>query len=306
MKKYILIFFATAAILSSCHYEDIEPSYTTIVLFWHQEYNRNIVVGEGLKFSPGIILGGVIDNEKDRLVKFVIDPSLVTNPSKTVLPASYYTLSHPTDIVIKKGDHLGFLNVKMDSAAFLADPKSLTGEYVLPIRITGSNDVDSVNAVKDHLMMYISYWAKQHGNYNYSGQAVKKSGGTVVETLQYSDFLNVANSIRSFTTVGPTTLKLGADMTSASKDPAKNKYSFYVTLASLGGGNVTISSDPASSIAVQPNGVSTYDAANKTFTLNYKYIDGVNEVEVSETMVFRNRIRDVNNGQGVNEWRDIP
>jgi len=52
--------------------------------------------------------------------------------------------------------------------------------------------------------------------------------------------------------------------------------------------------------------VSTYDAATKTFTLNYKFIDGVNEVEVSETMVFRNRIRDINNGQGVNEWRDIP
>ena len=197
MRKYILLLFATAAILSSCHFEDIEPTFDTIVLFWNQEYNRNIVVGEGLQFSPGIILGGVIDNHKDRLVKFVIDPALVTNPSKTLLPASYYTLSHPTDIVIKKGEHLGFLNVKLDSAAFLADPKSLTGEYVLPVRITGSNDVDSINVNKDYIMMYISYWAKQHGNYNYSGQAVKKTGGTVVETLQYSDFLNVANSIRS-------------------------------------------------------------------------------------------------------------
>ena len=307
MRKFIFLLFATATMLYSCEYGEIEFSYPTSVYFYNQEYNRNIVVGEGLKFRVGVLLCGVISNNKSRVVKYTIDPSLVTNPSKSVLPSNYYTLGHATDIVIEKGEFIGYLTVVMDSVAFLSDPKSLTGEYVLPVRITGCQDVDSVNASKNYILMSVSYWAKQHGNYTYSGKAVRKTGNIVVDTLEYKDFPNIQNSIRQLITVGPTTLSLVADMSPSSKDPAKNKFSFYVTVAPLGGGNVTISSNPSSAIKVSPNGTSTYDAATKTFTLNYKYTDGIYDVEVSEQMVFRNRIRDVQkNGEGVNEWRDIP
>lgn len=305
MKKYILLLFVAATIFNSCKFDDIEDSYgTTSAFFWNQNYNRNIVIGEGLIFKPGIVLGGLVANDKSRVVKYVIDPSLVTDPSKSVLPANYYTLGNQTDITIKAGEFMGYLDVKMDSVAFLSDPKSLTGEYVLPVKLTGSNDVDSINANKNYMLVSISYWAKQHGNYFYNGTAVKKTAGATVATVNYEDLKNTANSIRQLLTVNPTTLKLVADKTAPSIDPAKNKYSFYVTVASLGGGNVVISADPASTIAVSPMGASSYDEATKTFTLNYKYTDGANEVEISEKMVFRNRIRDVqSDGLGVNEYR---
>lgn len=305
MKKYILLFFVSVTILGSCKFDEILPTYgTTSVLFWNQNYNRNIVVGEGLKLKVGLILGGLVINDQQRVVKYAIDPSLITDPARSVLPVKYYTLGHATDIVIPEGKFDGYLSVVMDSAAFLADPKSVTGEYVLPVKITGSIDVDSINAKKNYMLVSISYWAKQHGYYNYSGTAVKKSGTTVVSTVTYKDNSTVQNSIRTLTTVGSTKLSLVADLTGTSADPAKNKYSFYVTLPTKGGGDVAISSNPASTFVVTPNGTSTYVEATKTFLLNYKYTDGANTIEVSESMVFRNRIRDVqSDGRGVIEWR---
>jgi hypothetical protein len=305
MKKYLLILFIAATVLNSCEFDDIDVSYgTTSAFFWNQNYNRNVVVGEGLKFKPGIVLSGLVANDKNRVVKYIIDPSLVTGSTKSILPSKYYTLGHPTDIVIKAGEFIGYLDVKLDSVAFLSDPKSLTGEYVLPVKLIGSNDVDSINASKNYMLESISYWAKQHGNYYYSGSAVKKTAGTTVSTVNYEDFKNTANSIRQLLTVNPTTLKIVADKTAPSIDPAKNKYSFYLSVSSLGGGNVVISSDPSSTIVVSPNGTSSYDEASKTFTLNYKYKDGANDMEISEKMVFRNRIRDVQaDGNGVNEYR---
>jgi hypothetical protein len=57
---------------------------------------------------------------------------------------------------------------------------------------------------------------------------------------------------------------------------------------------------------VTPNGSSTYDEANYTFILNYKYSSGGFDYEVADTLTFRNRIRDVQeDGLGVNEWRNI-
>ena len=95
-----------------------------------------------------------------------------------------------------------------------------------------------------------------------------------------------------------------ADPTATSKDPAKGKFTFMVEAPSTGSGNVTVSSDAGSAIAVQPNGQSTYDAASRSFILFYKYSDGGFECEATDTLVFRNRVRDVQaDGQGVNEWR---
>ena len=76
-----------------------------------------------------------------------------------------------------------------------------------------------------------------------------------------------------------------------------------LTLPTKGGGNVVLSPDPKSSIAVEQSGVCTYDESTKTFTLNYKFTkNGVNYI-ASDVMVFRNRIRDdQGNGVKINEW----
>ena len=196
MKRNIFLLLILPFIFSACGFEDEEVSLgTTITYFQNQEYNRNIVVGEGLKLKAGIMFSGLVNNPRNRVVNYVIDPAIVTNPAKTVLPSNYYTLSDATKFLIPKGEEQGYVTITIDSAAFLADPKAMTGEYVIPFRLTSTTDVDSINAGKNSMIVSISYWAKQHGNYNYSGRTVRKSG-TTTETVTYKYNPTISESIR--------------------------------------------------------------------------------------------------------------
>ena len=304
MRKNIFIVLILSAILGSCGFEDDDLAFgKTSAYFYNQDYNRNIVVGEGLNLKAGIMFSGLIDNNKDRIVKYVIDPSVISIGTKTVMPSNYYTLTNGTEFVIPKGEHQGYVGIEIDSTAFLADPKSLTGEYVLPFRLTSSSDVDSINSMKDLMVVSVSYWAKQHGNYYYSGQTVRTSGATV-ETLTYTNTSTISESIRQLTTVGPKAMLVKADATVGSKDPGKGKFAFHIEAPSAGSGDVVVSAAPGSAIQLSPNGTSSYDAASRKFFLKYKYTDGAYSCEATDTLVFRNRVRDVQaDGQGVNEWR---
>lgn len=304
MRKNIFIVLILSAILSSCGFEEETISYgTTSAYFYNQNYNRNIVVGEGLNLKAGIMFSGLINNNKKRVVSFAIDPSVVTASGKTVMPANYYTLSSTSEFVFPVNEEQGYVDIKIDSAAFLADPKALTGEYVIPFRVTGSNDVDSINAAKNYMVLSVNYWAKQHGNYNYSGQTIRKSA-TATETLNYAYNKTISESVRQLITVGPKTMKVVADATTGSKDPGTGKFTFNLEVPSSGSGEVAISGTPGASIQVAGNGSSTYDGSKHTFFLKYKYTDGTYQCEATDTLVFRNRVRDVqSDGKGVNEWR---
>jgi hypothetical protein len=306
MKRiYQVTLLVLLTVLGSCSFEDEVILYgTTSVYFYNQNYNRNIVVGEGLDLKAGIMFSGLVKNDQDRVVQYVIDPSVVTDDAKTVMPANYYTLSDASQFVVPRGEMQGYVGIELDSVAFLADPKSLTGEYVIPFRLTGSNDVDSINSAKDYMIISVSYWARQHGNYCYSGQTVKKQDASVIETVTYENTSTISESIRQLITVGPQALLVKADATATSKDPGKGKFTFRIEAPSSGGGEVQISSAPGSAIEISPNGSSTYDADSRTFYLNYKYNDGTYDCEATDTLVFRNRVRDIQaDGQGVNEWR---
>lgn len=305
MKIYhfiITLFIACA--LSSCGFEEEIISYDyTSAYFYNQEYNRNVVVGEGLRLKAGIMFSGVINNNQKRKVEYTIDPSLVTDPKKTVMPQNYYTLSE-NEFMVPKGEYQGYVTITLDSATFLADPKSLTSEYVIPFRLTGSNDVDSINSAKNYMIISISYWAKQHGNYNYSGRTIRKIGDIIVDSLIYKNNPTISESVRQLITVGPKTMMVKADGTAGSKDPENGKFTFNIEAPSTGGGEVAIESSPNSVIQVLPNGISTYNSDSRTFYLEYKYRDGIYDCEASDTLVFRNRVRDIqSDGQGVNEWR---
>lgn len=303
MKKILIILSLIA--MGACGFEDIEPEFgVTSVYFYNQEYNRNIVVGEGLKLKVGSMLTGLVKNDKDRVVKYAINESLVTDPAKTVLPRSMYTVDNDDSFVIRKGDFIGFLGIEFDSAAFVNDPLALTGEYVLPVEITGCDDVDSVNDLKKHILVSVSYWAKQHGNYYYSGQTIRKSAGEDVDTLTYEYDRTNANSVRQLVTVGPNTLEVMPDNVGSSSDPGKNSFTFNVSVPTFGGGEVTVAPSDHSAVEVSADGSSAYDEANRTFYLKYTYNDGVYDCFAIDTLVFRNRVRDVQaDGQGINEWR---
>lgn len=286
-------------LVASCGFDDPVTEYPTkSVLFTYQFYNRELVVGEGLRFKLGVVFAGLEENDHARNVTYTIDESLVPDGYQ-LMPSDYYTCSDPNTIVIPKGELKGYMPVEIDSAKFLSDPISMTGKYVIPFRIV-SADADTITSGKEYMVLSLKYLAKQFGYYQYSGTATNMSTG---ETIKYSYVSTETTSVRELTTAGPTTLRVNADPYGTG-DPAKNfGFTMLITLPTKGGGDVVVSADSTSAIVVEQNGSCTYDEASKTFNLNYKYsVDGV-EYSASDKMVFRNRIRDdQGNGVKINEW----
>jgi len=302
--------------LNGCKFDDYEVTYPySSVLFTYQNYVRNIVVGEGLKLNAGIVLAGMMENRSDRVVKYEIDPTLVTDDGllqelgKSVLPPTYYTLGHPTDIIVPKGQLKGYLPIVMDSVAFLNDPGSLTGEYILPVRLVSSADVDSILPEKSYVRMTISYFGKQYGFYQYSGSIFKIMDGVVYDFNAYSFVWTENESRRSLETAGPTKFRVVADARNRA-DPLNiltgtnitGRVTFLIDVP-VNGTSVTIEADPDSPYEVRSSGASAYDPETRTFHLEYEWtLEDESICRVIEDLVFRNRIRDdQGNGIYINE-----
>lgn len=299
-KFFILL--PAVCVLYSCQFKDepIQFDYTS-VYFVNQEYIRNLVVGEGLAFKPGVQFGGVVKNNYERRVGFGIDAALVPD-DKTLLPADYYTMADNATIVIPKGQMKGYVQFSLDSLKFMNDPRSLTGEFVLPFRLTETSGIDRILEEKDVMVLSLSYFAKQHANYTYSGSANKTVDGATT-TIAYANNPTLTSSFRLLRTVGPDLMRVEGDK-AANCDPVLGATTFYVRVPVHGGGGVTITSDPDCPVAVLPDGDSIYDEATRTFTLRYKYSSGGADYRVEDVLVFRNRIRDVqtNETDYLNEW----
>jgi hypothetical protein len=317
MKK-ILGFIILVFTLTSC-YDDYVKDYDYDAVYFTYPYNvRTFVVGEGMKFDFGVGLGGVISNTRNRDVEYVIDPTLITADALTamkasayayikssmtpvtalsLLPASYYTLTNGSKFTIEKGQHVGRITIRPDSAAFLADPKSLNPNYVLPIRIT-SADADSILPLKKTTIIGVKYENMLFGNYWHGGKTVKVSPTNVVDTIKYYTAIPSPESkVWILKTTAPFELTINgySDKTSTTKQELK------ITLA---GNNIIVSSAAGSTYTYLPDGESTFNRAkllqNRKIFLKYKYSDAAgNNYFATDTLTFRNRIRD-----GVNEWQD--
>ena len=288
---------------AACKFDEYDLTYPyTSVFFVNQKYTRNVIVGEGLKIGVGITLSGLDNNKEDRIVEYKIDPSLVTDPDQTVLPPEYYKLGHPSQIVIPKGKLKGYLPVVLDSAKFLADSKSLTGEFILPVRLVKAVGIDVIIEEKDFIRISLSYFAKQFGNYYYSGEADKYFGIVLYNSVRYANSPTNGNSFRFLETVGPTTFRMVADP--GNSDDPVNGVSFLINVPTTGT-QVAIVPDPDSPFEVRASGDCTYDPVTRTFHLEYTWTDGDSaDCFAVEKLTFRNRIYDdQGNNIFVNEWR---
>ncbi|MPR33089.1 DUF1735 domain-containing protein [Salmonirosea aquatica] len=314
MKKKIIPFLFLLVALSSCYKDYIEDFDYTAIYFPYQTDVRTFVVGEGMTIEIGAALAGVRDNTRDRLVNFTMDNKLITNEiletmkvgtayiknavaSVTALkplPANYFTISSNNQLVIQKGSYSGSVVVKADSAAFLADPATLTATYALPFYIN-SADADSVAMEKRYAVIGLKYENMLFGNYWHGGvTTVKDSTGKVVKTTNYYTTIPSPEvKVMNLTTVAPNAL-----VTNLISD---QKGSFQIT---LDGNKVIVSQAPGSKVNVLPDGESTFNRPkllqDRKLFLKYKYsnADGTTSY-ATDTLTFRNRIRD-----GVNEWQD--
>lgn len=210
MKK-ILIFLILGAILSGCYPEfRNDYTYTTVAfspvtggLTTSGELGRSIVKDEGLKLDIGVYLAGVLENDKERWVKFSIDPTLLSGTSYTLLPADYYTLSNPNTFTIPAGSFIGRVTVKLDSVKFLNDKKAVGYNYAIPIRLTETS-ADSILSIQNTKIVVIKYINHFEGFYDNVGSFTTfDAAGTQLNAG------TIKNVIDAYTVFGDTVLTNG-------------------------------------------------------------------------------------------------
>jgi hypothetical protein len=318
MKK-IFAFLILLTSMTSCYDEYLKDFDYNGVYFTYQVTVRTLVVGEGMKIQIGVVLGGIRENDRDRVVEFQLDNSLIStetlaamksstysyikNAMTTVtelkaLPSDYYNLSDISKFIIMKGRNSGVITLKTDSTAFLSDTTTILPAYVLPFRITGA-EADTVITSKNYSVIAIKYENMLFGNYWHGGVTTEKDGsGNIINEIKYYTAIPSPDSKAwALTTIGPSSLATNG----VSDQSSSSKKEFMIT---LNGGNITISSMPGATFEVLPDGTSTYNQAkllqNREIYLSYKYQNTAgNWCYATDTLTFRNRIRD-----GVNEWQD--
>jgi hypothetical protein len=215
------------------------------------------------------------------------------------LPLSYYTISDPGTMVIKKGQHEGGVTVRPDSTNFLNDSlKTMNATYILPFRITAA-DADSMLYAKRTNTIGVRFENMLFGNYWHGGAAkVPKvySPATDSATIVYRWAVNdIATKIWTLTTAGPCTLFSNGYY---NLQTTKNELQLV-----LKGTTVFVSSAPGSTNTYVQDGACTYNnpklLQNRMIFLKYKFVSGKYTYHCTDTIYFRNRIRD-----GVNEWQD--
>jgi hypothetical protein len=322
MKKLLALIILSIAMVSC--YENYLTDFTkTSIYFPYQQDVRTFVVGEGMKIDVGASLGGVRENTINRNVSFVLDNSLI-NPARLALmkaasqpyiknsvapvvtllplPSNYYTISDPSTMVIKSGQHMGAVTIRPDSATFLKDSlNTMYATYALPFYITAI-DADSIIEAKRSNIVGVKFENMLWGNYWHGGAATVSRPGKTDTTLLYKTTIpSPEGKIWVLTTKGPSSLYVNGyfDQVTGRKE---------MTLV-LKGTSITVSNNTVaaglSTYAFQPDGASTFNRPkllqDRKIFLKYTYLNTVNgyTYHCNDTLTFRNRLRD-----GVNEWQD--
>ncbi|MDR2917320.1 MAG: DUF5627 domain-containing protein [Tannerella sp.] len=244
MKK-ILLFIAIVAGICSCkNFETDFPNYDyTTVFFPYQFPVRTIIKGNYIydntndnnnKFLISTTMGGVNDNISNRIVYFTLDEELCREAYFSnseddpilPLPSEYYTLSNNEKFIIPPGSLSGSIEVQLKDA-FFNDTAAIKKRYVVPIRITGISNIDSLlqgssttnnadprvasnwSVIPRHFTMFgVKYINPFHGNFLYYGKASSKENGVAVGDSIYQAQYVERNETLFLETAGRTEIKI--------------------------------------------------------------------------------------------------
>lgn len=290
--RFILIALVITTFFACEKYEDYEIDTIGFecVYFPYQKLDRSAISGEGLKIEVGAVLAGVKSNPEDQSVKFVIDPSLLTGTTYTLLPSNYYTLSNPGEITIQKGKLLGMVTVKFDSLKLANDIKFLGLNYALPLKITESS-ADSIHGLKYFTVIPVKLINTWEGFYYQIGAQNELTTGAPIVTA-YGDTMNLPKApIRNL-------VSMMMDTVTVDGIGAYGGVGYSMKLKVNKNNSVQIFPVKTSKILVEQNGNCSWDPKKRGFRLKYKYSFSGKNYTVEDYFIFRNRIRD-----GINEWR---
>ena len=275
-------------------------------------------------FDIAVSIGGMYKNRWNWTIDYVVDNLLTDKVFHSVsgnpilpLPAEYYSLAPANTLIIPKGLFYGTVRVQL-TEAFFNDPVALTGEYVVPLRITGTS-ADSVLSGKaavsdpdlrivDHweaglspknwVMYGIKYVNAYHGNYLQRGRTIIYSGTTPVDTIIYH-----AVHVEQDRVVALLSLSKTRSVTNfiSQNTSQTGQYAMELEFANMWGtpsGNITITSSNNALYEVTGNGQfldkttsteSIIGLKMQSMRLNYTYNDGIYTYQANDTLVFRDR-----------------
>ena len=193
MKK-ILFFTSGLLSLTSC-YEDYVSDYDWTGVYFAKQHNvRTVVVGEDMAIEVGVVMSGVLSNDKNHNVGYRINDELATADGSidgfvkhqdafvrnyftsggvteiTPMPRDWYSCAYDNTITIPKGDHLGRMRVEFDAEKFLNAPKDTRlPYYVLPLEVTDPGSIDKIVEGMSTTLIGIRYENMLFGNYWHGG-----------------------------------------------------------------------------------------------------------------------------------------
>jgi hypothetical protein len=198
MKKLALLTICGLIALTSCNQEKIFPDYKYQTVYFAYQYPvRTITLGDDVNVNTDLdnqykcqiyaATGGVYYSKNDVNIDVAVDNSLLGNGmlfgagGNQILPMpnEYFSLA-ANKIVIPKGTLSGGVDVQLTDA-FFADPKAIKNTYVIPLRMTGVQNADSILSTKNYILYAVKYINKWHGNYLRRGKDVIT--GSVNQTL---------------------------------------------------------------------------------------------------------------------------
>ena len=210
MKKIFYSIFAAAAALTmtSCEsgdqeFDDFE--YQT-VYFAYSGVARTVELGKDQEVDLTLdnqhkvritaTMGGSYGNKRDITVKIAVDPTLIEGKTfadgtpMELMPTNYYKMASD-QIVIPAGNLLGGVEVEL-SDAFFADPKALSNNYVIPVKMTQLvSGADSILETKNFVCYGVKYVNKYHADYLRRGvdnKSVSGESSTIVRHKEYIEY----------------------------------------------------------------------------------------------------------------------
>jgi hypothetical protein len=332
MRNVIICIVLIAGLAACENQEQVFPDYDLqAVYFPIQLPIRTLSLGEDRidntldrehKFDIGVSIGGMYENKWDWTVDYLVDPTLTDSAYSgslrlIALPANYYTISPQGTVTIPAGSFNGMIRIEL-ADAFFTDPLSLTGQYVVPLRITGTSadsvlsgkqakpgeadrrivgDWESGKSPKDWVLYGIKYVNAYHGTYLHRGRDISYNGGVPVDTVVYHAMYVEKDMLLVLTTIGLQSVSTNGV---SNKTSNRGLYSMELSFSDPtgGSGTVTISPRAGSNWAVTGTG-EYHDKSSSTETwtgltwqsmyLQYSYNDGTNDHQVYDTLVFRDR-----------------
>lgn len=275
MKKN-LIYFGLASLLLSftaCESSDNEfPDFDYQTVYFANQYAlRTLELGEDMYVDNSIdnehkvvinaAWGGGYTNRENVVIDYVVDESLCdglyfkdTEIPITPMPASYYQLASDK-INIPSGSIMGGVEVQLTDA-FFADEKSLSNNYVIPLRMTDVIGADSIlqgeAAVTDPVLTNSGHWTVQPKNFvlyaikyvnPQHGEYLRRGVDQAVINGVSSQIVRHQQYVEKDERVYVTTKSLSDNILSLSTNDAEgNLFNYEVRLSFADDGTCTVSS----------------------------------------------------------------